>query len=96
MLYFVYVLASRPYGAIYIGATRDLRRRVEQHRARAVPGHTRRYQIETLVYFETHDTLEAALVREKRLKRWKREWKDQLIGANNPGWRDLSADIPFA
>ena len=95
MVWFVYILASRPRGAIYVGSTRDLRRRMEQHRSGAVPGHASRYGIRTLVWFEPHGTLESALVREKLVKRWKRPWKDELIEATNPGWRDMSPEIPM-
>jgi putative endonuclease len=92
---FVYILASRPGGAIYIGATTNLRGRVTQHRLGAVDSHTRRYRIHRLVYFETHQTLELALARERKLKRWRRAWKDALIAGANPMWRDLAGDIPL-
>ena len=95
MAFYVYILASRPGGAIYIGSTDDLRRRVEQHRAKAVPGHTRKYNITTLVWFEQHETRAAALEREHRLKRWRRSWKDQLIMERNPDWKDVTAFIPL-
>jgi len=95
MVFYVYILASRPQGAIYVGCARDLRTRVEQHRAGSVKGHTKRYQIHRLVYFEQHATLEAALMREKQLKRWKRAWKDTLIAQVNPDWRDLCDQIPL-
>ena len=95
MSHFVYILASRPHGAIYIGAASDLRPRIEQHRMGSVDGHTKKYQIHTLVYFEQHDTVEAALIREKQLKRWLRAWKDELIGKHNPRWRDITDQIPL-
>lgn len=94
MTHFVYILASRPHGAIYVGATRNLQHRVEQHRSNAVPGHTRKYNIKTLVWFEVHDTMAPALLREKQIKRWRRAWKDELIENTNPHWRDVSIDIP--
>jgi putative endonuclease len=93
--FFVHILASRPHGAIYIGCARNLRRRVEQHCAGAAEGHTKKYRIHRLVYFEQLDTLEAALTREKRLKRWRRAWKDDLIAQVNPAWRDISDQIPL-
>ncbi len=94
MSHFVYILASRPGGVIYIGAAHDLRQRIEQHRMGSVDSHTKKYQIHTLVYFELHDALEAALIRERQLKRWRRVWKDQLIGKLNPRWRDIADQIP--
>jgi len=95
MRYFVYILASRPYGAIYVGSTDDLRRRVEQHRSGAVPGHTKKYGIHTLVYFEHYATREEAYHREKRLKRYERLWKNDLIISVNPEWRNISDQIPL-
>jgi len=93
--FFVYILASRPHGAIYIGCARDLRRRLEQHRVGSVEGHTKKYHIHRLVYFEQHETLEAARTREKWLKRWRRAWKDDLIAQVNPAWRDIADQIPL-
>ena len=95
MPYYTYILASRPGGALYTGAANDLARRVEQHRSGAVHGHTKTYNIHTLVWFETHETLDAALLREKQIKRWRRAWKDALIMETNPDWRDISSEIPF-
>ena len=93
--YFVYILASRPHGAIYVGSTRDLRNRVEQHRSGAVSGHTRKYQIHTLVWFEIHEEWEFARLREHRIKRWRRTWKNEMIEAQNSGWRDICDWIPY-
>ena len=95
MTRFVYILASRPGGAIYIGCALDLRQRIEQHRMGSVSSHTKKYRIHTLVYFEQHDTLEAARIRERQLKRWRRSWKDELIGEVNPRWRDIADQIPL-
>lgn len=95
MSHFVYILANKPHGAIYIGSARDLRQRIEQHRSGVVGGHTKRYNIKTLVYFELHEKTLEAIHRERRLKRWRRSWKDQLIESVNPQWRDVSADIPL-
>ncbi|WP_097928309.1 GIY-YIG nuclease family protein [Monaibacterium marinum] len=95
MQYYVYLLASRPHGALYLGSTNDLRRRVEQHRAGAIPGHTARYNIGTLVWFETHQTHHEAIVRERRIKKWRRDWKIALIQQHNPDWRDVAFDIPY-
>ncbi|QDL93787.1 GIY-YIG nuclease family protein [Paroceanicella profunda] len=95
MAFYVYILASRPGGALYTGSTDDLRRRVEQHRSGALAGHTDTYGIRTLVWFEAHDTRAEALLRERRIKRWRRLWKEQLIMQHNPQWRDITADIPW-
>lgn len=85
----VYIMASRPRGALYVGRTKDLVRRVHEHRTGAIPGHTKRYTITKLVYFEWHEGWQAAWRREYGLKRYRREWKFNLIEAGNPGWRDL-------
>ncbi len=95
MPYFVYIMASRPGGALYTGSTNDLRRRVEEHRSGIKNGHTKIYKIKTLVWFEIHETYEGALERERRIKRWHRSWKDQLIMSVNPNWRDVTYDIPL-
>jgi putative endonuclease len=89
------MLASRPGGALYVGLTNDLRRRVEQHRAKAVPGHTAKYNITTLVWFEEHARRAEALVRERRIKGWRRQWKEALIHEANPDWHDITAQIPL-
>jgi len=93
MAHFVYILASRPFGAIYIGRSKDLRRRLAAHRA-GLSQHTAKYQIYTLVWFEAHESFEDSLLRERRLKRWRRAWKDQLIAESNPHWQDISAQLP--
>ena len=89
MGYYVYILASRKDGAIYIGMTNDIVRRVYEHRTKAVPGFTSKYNITRLVWFEIYDDLESAISREKELKKWRRSWKVQLIEAQNPQWDDL-------
>lgn len=93
MRYFVYVLASRYKGTLYIGVTNNLSRRIEQHRSGAVPGFTREYRIHTLVYYEEHGSILEARARERVLKRWRRDWKIQLIESANPTWRDLTPDL---
>ncbi len=85
----VYVLASRPRGAHYIGVTSDLPKRVWEHKTKAVTGHSAKYDIDKLVYFEMHDSAEAAIGREKAMKKWNRAWKVRLVEQNNPEWRDL-------
>jgi putative endonuclease len=89
-MYFVYILASRRYGTLYIGVTRDLRRRLEQHRSGAVSSFTRQYRVYRLVHVESFDDPENAIRREKQLKKWNRDWKIRLIEENNLEWRDLS------
>ncbi|NNK68647.1 MAG: GIY-YIG nuclease family protein [Rhodobacteraceae bacterium] len=86
-------MASRPGGALYTGRTNDLRARVEAHRA-GLSAHTATYGIKTLVWFETHEDFEPSLLRERRIKRWRRAWKDALIQEVNPDWRNLTREIP--
>ena len=95
MAFFTCILCSASRNALHIGSARDLRRRVEQHRAGSVEAHTAKYRIHRPVWFETHETLGMALLRERRIKRWKRRWKDELIASVNPGWRDLVDEIPI-
>ena len=93
MSYWVYILASAPRGTLYVGVTNDLIRRVYEHREGFVAGFTKRYGIKMLVYFEAHDSIIAAIQREKNIKHWSREWKVQLILRDNPQWRDLWDEI---
>ena len=93
MAYYVYILASRKDGATYIGVTNDLVRRIYEHRTKAAPGFTSRYNITRLVWFEIYDDPILAISREKKLKKWKRSWKVQLIEAENPAWDDLYDSI---
>lgn len=85
----VYIMASRPGGALYIGVTSDLLRRVDEHKSGKVKGHTRTYGIKDLVYYEIHESAESAILREKRLKKWSRDMKNDLIDRHNPVWEDL-------
>jgi putative endonuclease len=87
--YFVYLLASAWNGTLYVGVTSDLMGRVAQHKDGVAPGFTRDHGIGRLVWFETHTSIEAAIVREKQIKRWKREWKVNLFREINPEWDDL-------
>ncbi len=93
MAQWVYIMASRPGGALYVGRTGNLRARVEAHRA-GLSEHTARYRIRTLVWFEEHDDFQASLRRERALKRWRRVWKDQLIASVNFEWKDITHLIP--
>ncbi len=89
----VYMMTNRPRGTLYIGVTGDLVKRVWEHRLHAAPGFTDRYNLERLVWFETHDAAPLAIQREKSLKRWYRRWKIALIEQDNPEWRDLWEEI---
>ncbi len=89
MAFYVYILASRRNGTLYIGMTDDLSRRVWQHRTGAVAGFTRRYGVKTLVWYDVFETREAAFGRERQMKEWKRAWKLELIERSNPDWSDL-------
>ena len=86
---FVYLLASKPCGTLYVGSTFELARRVWQHETRAIPGFTAKYGVDRLVWYEAHERLETALVRERQIKKWKRDWKINLIERENPYWTDL-------
>jgi putative endonuclease len=87
--FFVYLLASRLRGTLYVGVTSDLLRRVWEHKSKVVPGFTARYGVDRLVWFEAHGAAESAIRREKQIKEWKREWKFNLIERDNPHWIDL-------
>ena len=89
----VYILASKRNGTLYIGVTSDLVRRVWEHRSGLADGFSQRHRTHLLVWFERHETMESAIARERRLKRWRRAWKLRLIEAANPAWRDLYPDI---
>ena len=94
---YVYILASGRNGTLYVGVTSDLRRRLVEHRNRLTPGFTSRYGVDRLVWFEQHDLVAAAIQREKRLKKYPRQWKLNLIEEINPQWNDLSGwllDLP--
>jgi putative endonuclease len=91
--YWVYMLASGHNGTLYVGVTSDLVRRVVEHRESAMPGVTERYGVKRLVWYETHDSIETASRREKRLKEWSRAWKMALIETATPKRRDLWAEI---
>jgi putative endonuclease len=90
MVFFVYILASKRNGTLYVGVTSNLARRMSEHKAKLVPGFTRKYEVDQLVYFETFASILEARAREHSLKRWRRDWKIALIEKLNPDWRDLS------
>ena len=89
----VYILASRRNGTLYVGVTSDLAQRVWQHKNDVVEGFSKAYGVHLLVYYELHEDMESAIIREKRLKKWNREWKLRLIEEKNPDWHDLYESI---
>jgi putative endonuclease len=89
----VYMLASQKNGTLYIGVTSDLAKRVWEHKNNIVEGFTKEYRVHQLVWFELHESMESAILREKRLKEWKRKWKLALIERTNPNWQDLYPKI---
>jgi putative endonuclease len=93
MSFFVYILANRRNGTLYIGMTDDLTRRYFEHRIESRPGFTKRYGVKILVWYEEHGSCETAFERERQLKKWNRTWKLRLIERSNPEWRDLRRDF---
>ncbi len=91
--YYVYILASRTRGTLYIGITNSLLQRIHQHKGQSEQGFTQKYNVYRLVYYESGEDVYAAITREKQLKKWNRQWKINLIEKSNPGWRDLYYDL---
>lgn len=91
----VYILANRKNGALYTGFTSDLTKRLYQHRNGLIEGFTSDYGVKRLVWFEPHNAMESAIQREKRIKKWNRQWKVELIEAGNPDWDDLALGFGF-
>ena len=89
----VYILASKRNGTLYVGVTSDLGKRMWEHRMDLVAGFTREHNVHVLVYYEVHSSMYDAIVREKRIKEWKRAWKLRLIESVNPEWRDLAEEL---
>ena len=89
----VYILANKKNGTLYIGVTSNLAQRIYQHKNKLVSGFTDKYHVHNLVYYEQHDSMESAILREKQMKKWKRDWKIRLIETNNPEWNDLYQEI---
>jgi putative endonuclease len=87
--YFVYILASKRNGTLYLGITSNLLKRVYEHKNNLVEGFTKRYNVHDLVYYETYNYVYDAIAREKNIKKWKRQWKIELIEKSNPKWEDL-------
>ena len=93
MTYYVYLLASKKYGTLYIGVTNDIVRRIHEHKSKVAAGFSKRYSVDRLVWFEIYDDPINAITREKELKKWRREWKIRLIEETNPQWIDLYPQI---
>lgn len=93
MQYFIYIMANKRNGTLYIGVTSDLIKRVYEHKNEILKGFTQKYSIHNLVYFETTESIESAIVREKQLKKWNRAWKINLIEKSNSDWKDLYPDL---
>jgi putative endonuclease len=91
--YFVYILASRKNGTLYIGITNDLLKRLYEHKNNLADGFTKKYGVHNLVYYEIHNDASNAITREKQLKKWNRQWKLELIEKTNPAWNDLYDDL---
>ena len=91
--FYVYIMASGRNGTLYVGSTSDLIKRAWEHKNKVIPGFTARYNVQTLVYYEVHETYVEAARREKRFKNWCRQWKINLIEELNPEWCDLYEDI---
>ncbi len=91
--YYLYILASKRNGTLYVGVTNDLKRRIYEHKNNLFEGFTKKYKVHTLVYFESTSDVNTALQREKQLKTWKRKWKIQLIEQSNHEWQDLYEKI---
>ena len=90
---FVYMLASRRDGAIYVGVSSDIVKRIWEHKENLIDSHTKKYDIKRLVYYEEHISIENAILREKQMKKWYRQWKVQLIEGINPDWNDLYQEL---
>jgi putative endonuclease len=91
--YYVYILASKKNGTLYIGVTNDLVKRIHEHKQNFIDGFTKEYNVHALVYYEQHNEIEEVILREKQMKKWNRKWKIRLIEENNPEWKDLHDEI---
>lgn len=91
--FYVYIMTNKRYGTFYIGMTSNLLKRIWEHRNKVIEGFTKTHDLKRLVYYEPHENAENAIKREKRLKKWNRQWKIELIEKNNPDWRDLYENI---
>ncbi|WP_298552703.1 GIY-YIG nuclease family protein [uncultured Algibacter sp.] len=93
--YYLYILSNKKNGTLYIGVTNDLERRMFEHKNKLVEGFTEKYGLDKLIYFETYQYVNDAIKREKNMKKWKRQWKINLIDEENSSWEDLSADWTY-
>ena len=91
--YYVYILANKKNGTLYIGVTKDLFKRIYEHKQNLVAGFTKKYNVHKLVYFEATTDIQSAIIREKQLKKWNRDWKIELIEKSNPDWKDLYYEL---
>lgn len=91
--YFVYILTNKIHTVLYIGVTRNLKKRTCQHKQKIVEGFTQQYKVDQLLYYEVYEDINEAIKREKRLKKWNRKWKERLINEKNPGWIDLYYEL---
>ena len=91
--YYVYILASKKNGTLYLGVTNDIARRIYEHKNNLVDGFTKKYSVHCLVYFEVCEDVRVAIQREKNIKKWRRRWRIELIEKNNPDWRDLYFEV---
>jgi len=91
--YYIYILANKRNGTLYIGVTSDLKKRIYEHKEKLADGFTKKFGVNILVYFDTTTDVNQAILREKQLKSWKRDWKIRLIESINPEWRDLSLEF---
>lgn len=93
MSYYVYIMASKRNGTLYIGVTNNVARRAYEHKNGLLEGFTKKYKIDNLVYYESTENIESAIIREKQLKKWNRQWKINLIERDNPEWNDLYFEL---
>ena len=91
--YYVYILSSAKYGTLYIGITSDLVKRVYEHKKNLADGFTKKYRVHQLMYYEVHEDVHEAILREKQIKKWRRDWKINLIERDNPHWIDLYDEL---
>ncbi len=92
-MYFVYLITNKPYGTLYVGVTRDLVKRIYEHRSGFVEGFSKQHDLGHLVWYEAHESVIAAIEREKKIKKWRRDWNINLIQGENPEWQDLYETI---